>query len=286
MIALCIMKAACFTAAVMDFFPQQKQFVAGGNALNQSVAFRHLGWDSAFLGAIGQDKAGHALEQLLADQGVDISHLHRLPGSTACNQIVNDEDGERHGVEGSWNGGVYSDFKLSEKDWEYLSGFDLWSTHVNGINYAQSLSRKMSHQKLVVDYMHFDTYEMFEMGIGAVDIAYFAGSENQIDDLVQLSRKAKGILVLTLGAKGSVAIQNGETFHQEALPIAQVIDTTGCGDAFQAGFTSHYFQTRDLRQALFAGAEMGCKAAQWHGGVSWATQGAPSHRPKQNPHPT
>ncbi|HHT77616.1 MAG TPA: hypothetical protein GXZ67_07025, partial [Clostridiaceae bacterium] len=42
---------------------------------------------------------------------------------------------------------------------------------------------------------------------------------------------------LTLGAKGSVAICNGETIVQEALPVQRVVDTTGCGDAFQSGFT-------------------------------------------------
>jgi sugar/nucleoside kinase (ribokinase family) len=75
--------------------------------------------------------------------------------------------------------------------------------------------------------------------------------------------------VLTLGAAGSIAIRNGETIAEPALPLEKVIDTTGCGDAFQAGFTAEYIESRDIRKALRKGAELGQTAAAHHGGVPW-----------------
>ncbi|NLW88184.1 MAG: hypothetical protein GXY43_00435 [Clostridiaceae bacterium] len=262
-------KAACFSVAAMDYFPQQNEQFAGGNALNQSIRFRSLGWETAFLGALGTDEAGDRIEALLRHNGVDISGLCRLPGKTASNRIINDSDGERFGIEGAWENGVYSDYLLSGADWNRIADFSLWSTHGNGINYPEAIGRKRPRNFLAVDFLHFDTYELFEQGLDAVDIAYFGGVSGQLPDLIALSRRFSGIIVLTLGAGGSIAVTNGETFAEPALPLEKVVDTTGCGDAFQAGFTSEYLASRDIRRALRKGAELGRAAAGHYGGVPW-----------------
>ena len=107
------MKVACFTVATMDYFPQQRRHFPGGNALNQAVRFSDLGLESAFIGAVGTDSAGDTIQSLFEKRHVDTSHMYRLPGATANNQLVNDESGERFGVEGTWTGGVYDEFTMS-----------------------------------------------------------------------------------------------------------------------------------------------------------------------------
>lgn len=263
------MKVACFSVAAMDYFPEQDAFFAGGNSLNQAVRFQRLGWESAFVGAIGTDTAGDRIEMLLDHWGVDVSRMYRVRGRTASNEIVNDKDGERFGVDGAWDNGVYDDFVLSEQDWLHISTFEIWSTHANGRNYREALRRKPSSILLAVDFLHFDTYELLIDGKDAIDIAYFGGTSDQLEDLIRLSKDFKGIIVLTLGAKGSVAIYHGETFLQEALPSQQVLDTTGCGDAFQSGFTAEYFLTKDIKASLLRGAESGRATAGHFGGVPW-----------------
>jgi fructoselysine 6-kinase len=262
-------KAACFSVAAMDYFPQQDEYYAGGNALNQSIRFRSLGWESAFLGALGTDEAGDRIKALLLRTGVDISGMRRLPGRTASNRIVNDKDGERFGVDGAWDNGVYANYCLSEVDWTRIADFPLWSTHGNGINYPGALRSKKPRNFLAVDFLHFDTYELLEQGLDAVDIAYFGGVPGQLPDLIALSRRFSGIIVLTLGASGSVAIRDGETIFEPALPLQKVVDTTGCGDAFQAGFTAEYLSSRNIHSALRQGAELGRVAAGHYGGVMW-----------------
>ncbi len=262
-------KAACFSVAAMDFFPQQNERFAGGNSLNQAIRFRALGWDSAFVGAIGTDAAGDRIENLLIRSGVDVRHLYRVPGQTASNRIINDKKGERFGVEGAWEDGVYADFRLSERDWAYIENIPVWSTHANGINYPEAIKRKKAGNFLAVDFLHFDTYELLEQGIEAVDVAYFGGVRGQLPDLISYSRRFSGILVLTLGAEGSIAVQDGKIDVQPALPLEKVVDTTGCGDAFQAGFTVEYVATGDIRRALQKGAESGHVAAMDYGGVPW-----------------
>ena len=261
------MKVACFTVATMDYFPQQRRHFPGGNALNQAVRFSDLGLESAFIGAVGTDSAGDTIQSLFEKRHVDTSHMYRLPGATANNQLVNDESGERFGVEGTWTGGVYDEFTMSDDDWDYIANFELWSTHADGKHYETALERKSTSNFLVVDFLHFNTYELLLKGRDTVDIAYFGGVPEQQKELEKLSRDFPGLIALTLGAKGSIAIRDGETFYQPALPIDKVVDTTGCGDAFQSGFTARYIASRNIQKSLMQGAEMGRKAAMNYGGI-------------------
>ena len=89
------------------------------------------------------------------------------------------------------------------------------------------------------------------------------------DDLAQIARHNKGIIVLTLGAEGSIAFEGDKSYTQRALTTDKVIDSTGCGDAFQAAFTACYFKTKDIQVSLLAGAELGNEAAMSFGGVPW-----------------
>ena len=135
------MKIACFSVAALDFFPQQNEHYAGGNSLNQAVRFRQLGHETAFIGPLGKDAAGDRIFDLLRRAGVDLACTHRLNGETASNQLVNDEWGERFGVDGAWKNGVYADYHLNESDWDFMGRCDVWATHVNGPNFAEEIGR-------------------------------------------------------------------------------------------------------------------------------------------------
>jgi fructoselysine 6-kinase len=263
------MKIACFSVAAMDFFPQQNKHYAGGNSLNQAIRFRHLGHQSAFVGPLGTDEAGDQLAGLLQAESIDVSHMHRINGHTARNKIVNDELGERYGMEGAWEGGVYEEFKLGEADWDYINNFEVWSTHANGPNYLQALERKKHAQFMSVDFLHLKDYELLQKSLRTINIAYFGGTADMAGDLAQIAKKNSGVIVLTLGAEGSMAFEGDRTYTQKALTTNGVVDATGCGDAFQAAFTSCYVRTKDIQASLLAGAELGNQAAMSYGGVPW-----------------
>lgn len=263
------MKAACFSVAAMDFFSQQNKYYAGGNSLNQAIRFAQMGHQSAFVGALGIGNAGDQITNLLQSRSVDISHLYRLDGITACNEIVNDEYGERFGVEGAWKNGVYQQFELNDDDWAFISDFDVWSTHANGPNYLTALTRKTHHQMMSVDFLHLPEYELLQKSLEVIDIAYFGGTADMAGSLAQIAKVKRGIIVLTLGSDGSMAFEGDKIYTQAALPVDEIVDTTGCGDAFQAAFTATYFQTKDVQASLLAGAELGQQAVKRFGGIPW-----------------
>ncbi len=264
------MRVACFSVAAIDFFSQQNAWYAGGNSLNQAVRFRQMGYHSAFIGALGTDEAGDRISALLGNEQIDISCLQRIEGFTARNQIINDTAGERFGVDGAWESGVYEAFSMTEKDWAYLEKFDVWSTHANCPFFQVALERKSVKQLLSVDFLHLRDYALLQKSLDAADIVFFGGTEDMIEDLAQIAQKAtEKVVVLTLGAGGSMAFSGSRTYTQKALPLDKVIDTTGCGDAFQAAFTASYYLKQDIAQALLAGAELGRKAATSYGGIPW-----------------
>jgi fructoselysine 6-kinase len=263
------MNVACFSVAAIDFFPQQNAWYAGGNSLNQAVRFKHLGCQSAFIGALGTDDAGERIESLLVNEQVDISCMKRIDGFTARNKIINDTDGERFGIDGAWENGVYEAFCMTETEWAYLNNFDVWATHANCPFFNTTLKRKKK-QLLSVDFLHLRDYNLLQNSLKVADIVFFGGTVDMIGNLASIAQNTPDkIIVLTLGAGGSIAFSDNKTYTQKALPIKKVIDTTGCGDAFQAGFTANYYHNKDVPKALQAGAELGKKAAMSFGGTPW-----------------
>jgi fructoselysine 6-kinase len=261
------MKVAAFTVAVLDHIPQIGKYFPGGNAFNQAVRFRQMGADVALVGAVGTDEAGDILLKILEQADVDRSFVHQIEGATATNKLRIDEAGERYGIEGAWKGGVYQDYRLSEKDWLFISSCDILATHSNCPDFLNTLSRKKSHQFLAVDFIDAIGYDLLEENIDKIDVAYFGGTPEMEEPLAALARKHQALIVLTLGAMGSVALQGNNVFRQPSIPIDKVVDTTGCGDAFQAAFTMEIVKSKNIAAALLSGAENGRKAARHFGAI-------------------
>lgn len=260
------MRVACFSVAVMDYLLRMDEYYPGGNAVNQAVWFRSRGHETAFLGALGTDRDGDRIRALLADTGIDTSHSRRIEGLTARNALDHDENGERLFIEGGWNGGVVQEFRLSDQDWSYLHSFEVWATHTGTPDLEAVMERK-DKPFLVVDFLDRPDLDRVERCADRIDITFMGGNPDMIGDVAAIAARTASLIVLTLGAEGSVAFDGEQRFEQEALPVNYVLDTTGCGDAFQAAFTAHYYEYRDVSDALLAGAEAGQYATRYRGGV-------------------
>jgi len=261
------MKAACFSVAAMDYFPLIGSYHAGGNALNQSIRLTNLGAECTFIGALGTDEFGDKLYDLMRRAGVNVSLIERIDGSTASNRLINDASGERFGEDGAWNGGVFESYRITDEKWEAIRDYDIWSTHASCPDFQEAIRRK-GNSKLCVDYLHLPDFRVLQETIDLVDIAYIGGSPDMIENLSDLSNKTDTLIVLTMGSEGSLCLDKGKIYSQSALSC-KVVDTTGCGDAFQAGFTYSYFSTGSIESALRAGAENGKLATAHFGGVRW-----------------
>jgi ribokinase len=86
-------------------------------------------------------------------------------------------------------------------------------------------------------------------------------ASSPLDDLMNALGGLAPLTVLKRGAEGAWALTNQERIHRQAIPVP-VIDTTGAGDAFAAGFLGTWFQTRDLSTSLEAGNRLASEVVQ------------------------
>jgi fructoselysine 6-kinase len=263
------MKLVAMTACCVDFYPQIGKSFLGGNSLNFAAQARLSAPDAevAMVSAIGTDDVGKRILDFLTCQNISTRFVHVQEGKSTTNHIVNDEHGERFGVPGTWDGGVTALYLLSSEALEFVSEHDIIAVPANNINFETVVQKKSSKNMLVVDFLDEVNGMPIDQNFHRADIAFLAGEEKRIEHYQHLANNAGTLLVMTMGAQGSAAFFQGKTYRQEALPVSNVVDTTGCGDAFQAAFTVAYYKTKSIPDALHAGAFAGSNTLQHYGGV-------------------
>jgi fructoselysine 6-kinase len=263
------MKLLALTPCCVDYYPQLDKSFMGGNSLNVASIWKKLDPQSnvSVITCIGKDSNGKMIDDFFNKIGIDTTKVYIKEGLTACNQLRVDETGERYSIEGSWQGGLYEKFILSENDWEWVAGQNIVAMPANNPNFPDMIKRKHENQLLSVDYLDIENNVPIEKTLDFVDIAFITARPNLLAKYKEMAFAKKKLLVVTLGAMGSYGYYEGETYHQPALPVPKVVDTTGCGDAYQAAFALKFFNTRDIKGSMFAGAQAASQILQEWGGV-------------------
>lgn len=267
------MKIVCVGESTLDYYLDLSRGFVGGISLNFAVHSKRCGAEwVALVSCVGNDPAGELVRQKLAREGIDTSHLDVRAGETARQNIVITPSGERIFPPNGYTSGVLADFRLSAADLEFIQQFDVVVAPLfrqiepifNGVMRELPLRGKR-----VVDFLDLSDYSRDYLGVAALvkqlDLAFISGSRETVEILRPVSGEMAGIIVVTRGAEGSTALVRGQSFDQPALPVTTAVDTTGCGDAFQAAFTVAYFSHGDVRLALQAGAEQAAKVLQHYG---------------------
>jgi len=262
------MKITALTSCCVDFFPEQGKVYVGGNSLNFATQCKLSGVNEvSVIGALGKDEFGTIIEQHLDKCNIDRTHVYRIDHPTASNKIFINEKGDRYFKEDSWNGGAFDVFRLSEKDWKHIENSDILAMPAGDPNLFELLNRRNARQLVVIDFLDYFTPDSIEKALDKIDIAFLSTNEDILDDLNRLAEKSGKMIVATLGAKGSIAFLNNTSYIREAVKVDEIIDTTGCGDAYQASFTIEWFKSQDINKALTAGSVAASKVLTFMGGV-------------------
>ena len=226
--------------------------VSGGAAANSMVGIASLGGKPAFVGTVADDGLGRLFRKDIVAAGVACDTPFSSSGTpTARSMIVVTPDGQRSmstylGAAGDL---TVRDIKLDEigaAEITFLEGylFNAPSTKeafYKAAEYAHAAGRKVALSLSAVFCIELDRPE-FEKLASQVDILF--GNEDEMtclykvsrfDDAVQAAKHRGGVSVLTCGAAGAVIVGDGEVKKTAALP-SKLVDTTGAGDLFAAGF--------------------------------------------------
>jgi fructoselysine 6-kinase len=237
----------------------------GGNAVNVAVHLVRLGWDCAYFGAVGADPDGDRTRDILAGNGVDLAHLVVLPGRTSYTNLDVDADGDR--IIAYEDFGVCADYRPSEADIAALHGKA--HVHIGWLKDARALRARLAGSGVTVSQ---DVAVNAEDG--GLDVAFGsagASMEGAKLALRQLLDAGNRIAVVTCGALGSIASDGGEIVTAGIRPV-EVVDTTGAGDTFIAGFLGAWLRKEPLAACLDAGSVAAAETCRHVGGFPQACE--------------
>ena len=234
----------------------------GGISVNFARCARLAGAHVELYGAIGTDDRARRLAGELALAGLD-AHVRSIPGPSALQKIRLAPDGER--IFCGFDPGILAGYRLSAAELGELSSFDVVALTCSaelGQVFDQVVQADLGARALkVADFSQEspggdpDRPETWvRPHLDRLAVAFVGGRPDFLEPLRLLSESTDTVLVLTVGAAGAHALHRGRALHQPSV-ARTIVDTTGCGDAFQGAFTATYFGGGSLEQALAAGAD-------------------------------
>lgn len=256
----------------IDIYTNRQVQFPGGGCVNFAVHARRAGAEVAYVGLIGDDQQGDWLRDALIAEQVDIGGLCRMPGKTAVAYV------ELQGHERNFLGkdrGVREQLVIDTPLQDFIHAFDHIHTTLDGCVDQHIPSWHAAGKTISYDFSHRAKPEQIAL-LPYVSIAFFSGQRMTLDQAATTAHDSaqvsQGIVVVTLGKRGSLACVGGDLFHQPALPVT-LVDTLGAGDAFQAAFVVQYLVSQDPKVALLNGARRAAAACEQYGGFGYPHSG-------------
>ncbi len=253
-----------------------EETISGGSVANSIVGLSQLGSEVGFIGKISDDKLGSKYEEGLKKEKVSFFYSkkkEKLPTGTCL--ILITPDSERTMVTFL---GVSAN--ISEKDLDIesikkseillLEGY-LWDEGEPRKAFERAIKNSNKVAMSLSDLFCVERHKsnFLELVTSKLDITFANEQEimslinvKKFDDVIEFSKKTKKLIVVTRGPKGAIAIKDDEVIECKAKKNLKIVDLTGAGDLFAAGFLHGYLNKLDLKDSLLKGTEMSSKIIQ------------------------
>ncbi len=257
----------------IDYYLDLQQGFIGGISLNFAVNCKRCGAERVSLVTrMGEDHGARILQRL-ADENVDTSHVSMLKGATARQHITLTAGGERVFPPGGYLLGVLENYQLDDTALHFVQSHDVLASAL--FRQIEPLFRQVIELPFdgwrVADFLDLSDYDKDITAVERIheqlNIAFVSGDQDMVERLRPLSRASPCLIVITLGKKGSVGLVKGEPVYQPSIAITNIVDSTGCGDAFQAAFTVSYWRDGNVERALESGAQQAASVLQHYGAI-------------------
>ncbi len=278
------MSIAVIGEVAIDHYLKQNFTFVGGIGLNFALYAKRNGADEvAMVSCVGDDLPGRWVLETLAEEDIDTSQIAILAGQTTSCAIEVTATGERFFPAGGYHENVLSQLQITAPIQQFIAGYKIVATQYQGASSDALLAQFLQlprQVKRVVDFGDWATGQPKPLApatLDALDLAFFSGDEATVEFLEPLARQTNCLIVVTLGAGGSVALTAPHPHWQPAIPVDKLVDSTGCGDAFQAAFAVRYFRDGDIAAALAHGAQQAAQVLQHFGSFRQGSRAGKPH---------
>ena len=250
--------------------------VSGGSVANSIVGLSQLGNDVGFIGKVSEDDFGEKYEMGLKKEKVNYIYSKKresLPTGTCL--ILVTPDSERTmctflGVAGKINEKDINDNAVKESEIVFLEGY-LWDKGEPKKAFEKAISCANKVAMSLSDKFCVDRHKSHFFGLvkNKLDITF--ANEDEIMSLINakdfkevltFAKEIKKLLIITRGEKGAISIRGDEVIEVGVKKNLNVIDLTGAGDLFAAGYLHGLINNFKRRECLDKGTEMSSKIIQ------------------------
>ncbi len=247
--------------------------ISGGSAGNTAAGVAMLGARAGFVGQVAQDQLGEVYAHDIRSLGVEFTTPARAGDvPTARCLVLVTPDAQRTmntflGAAQHLETSMLDEDQVRSAAILYLEGY-LWDPETpraameRAIDVAREAGRKVAFtlsDSFCVS-RHRDGFNRL-IDSGRVDILFAnedeilsLTGESDFDAAVTAAAERVPLLVVTRSEKGAIAIEGGKRVEVKAEPVEQIVDTTGAGDLFAAGFLAGHAQRRSVEESLRMGA--------------------------------
>ena len=257
-----------------------EKVVAGGSVANTMAGIANLKGNPSFIGKINSDNFGEMYRKSLQDINVNFSYLERNEDlSTGASIILITPDSERTmctylGISSHLSANDINENSIIKNELIFLEGY-LWDKGIsekmfkhainiakkNKIKIAMSLSDIFCVTRHKQDFYNLLKNDLDILIGNENEINELANKKNLLDSINQLKELNK-LIVITRSEKGSVAIKNNEIINCNSIKVNKVLDLTGAGDLFAAGFLKEYLDNSEVKKCLETGSILASKIIQ------------------------
>ena len=250
--------------------------VSGGSVANSIVGLSQLGDKVGFIGKVSDDEFGSNYEEGLKKENVEYFYSKKkeeLPTGTCL--ILVTPDSERTmctflGTAGKINENDVSSEAIKKSEMIFLEGY-LWDegepkkAFDKAINNANKVAMSLS------DLFCVDRHKPHFLNLvkNKLDITFANEQEitslieaKNFDEVISFSKQLNKLVIVTRGEKGAVAVNGDDVIESDVQKNLKIIDLTGAGDLFAAGFLHGYINKLSTKECLEKGTEMSSKVIQ------------------------
>ena len=253
-----------------------EQTISGGSVANSIVGLSQLGNKVGFIGKVSKDDLGNKYEEGLKKEKVEYFYSKKkeeLPTGTCL--ILITPDSERTmctflGIAGKINENDVDVNAIKNSKITFLEGY-LWDkgdpkkAFDKAIQSSNKVAMSLSDQFCVERHKpHF-----LDLVKNKLDITFANEQEilslintKNFDEVISFAKKLESLIVITRGEKGCIAIQKNEVVECDSQKNLKIVDLTGAGDLFAAGFLHGHVNNLSIKESLQKGTEMASKIIQ------------------------